>query len=87
LLRWLAEHPPYPTPINAHGADLEGRAEHLHDLLAGTSAYLTLLLGEAIENVPEPVDLRMINALLADLRSEVAGTLRQASYALPGRLT
>jgi hypothetical protein len=86
LLRWLAEHPPYAIPIDAHGADLEGRAEHLHDFLSRTSAYLALLLRDAAESVPELVDLRMIDALLADLTSEVAGTLRKASQALPGRL-
>ncbi len=85
LLRWLAEHSPYPIPINARFDDLESRAGHLHALLTRTSAYLALLLAEAAENVPEQVDLRPIEALLSDLTSEVAGTLRKASQALPGR--
>src|SRR5579872_819074 len=84
LLRWLTEYPPYPTPINACCADLESRAGHLRDFLARTSAYLTLLLVEATENVPERVDLRQIDALVADLTSEVASALRKASQALPG---
>src|SRR5579864_6372425 len=84
LLGWLAPHPPSPIPINAHAADLEGRADQLREFLSRISAYLGLLLEDAARNVPSEFDLRQIEALLADLASEVAGTLLNATRALQG---
>jgi hypothetical protein len=84
LLGWLAAHPPAPIPINVHPADLEGRADQLRELLSRISAYLRLLLEDAARHVPSELDLRQIEALLADLASEVAGTLRNATRALEG---
>jgi hypothetical protein len=87
LLDWLAAQPPSPIPINAQAADLESRRADLDELLSRTSVYVRVLLEDAAQNVPRDIDLRQIEALLADLASEVAGTLRVAAHALPGRLS
>ena len=85
LVGWLAGHPPSPIPVSAEAADLESRADHMRGVLGRLLIYLRVLLDDAAQNVPRNLDLRQIEALLADLASEVAGTLHDGAEALPGR--
>ena len=55
-------------------------------MLKALSAYLTTILDDTAENLPGGLDLGQVNDLLSDLRSDVAGTLRNAAEGLPGRV-
>jgi hypothetical protein len=57
----------------------------MRGLLGRISIYLGVLLEDAARDVPKHLDLRQIEALLADLASEVAGILQGAADALGGR--
>ena len=45
FLAALAGHPPHPIPVYADATDLEGRADHLSEVLNALSAYLTAISG------------------------------------------
>jgi hypothetical protein len=80
----LAEHRPWPVPLFADASDLEDRADHLKTVLDAVSVYVTAILDDTAQNVPGGLDLDSVDALLADLTSEVTGTLRNAADAAAG---
>ena len=82
LVTAVAGNPPWPIPLFADASDLEDRADHLKSLLDAVSVYVTAILDDTAQNVPGGLDLRSVDALLADLTSEVTGTLRKAADAL-----
>jgi hypothetical protein len=82
----LAGHPPRTIPIDADAIDLEDRAEHLDKLLGALSVYLTVILDDTAQNTPGRLDLRDAEAILADLASDLSGTIRLAAHGMAGRL-
>ena len=82
----VAGHPPWSMPLHPDASDLEDRAEHLKTVLNALSIYVTAILENTAQDVPGGLDLRQIDALLYDLASEVAGTIRHAADALPERV-
>ena len=80
----LAGQAPWPIPLFANATDLEDRADHLQKVLDALSVYVTAILDDAAQNVPGGLDRRPVDALLADLTSEMTGTLRRAAEACPG---
>jgi hypothetical protein len=86
LVAVLAGHPPWPIPIDADATGLEDRADHLKKVLDALSVYVAAILDDTAQNVPGGLDLRSIDALLADLASDVAGTIRRAADAMAGRV-
>jgi hypothetical protein len=81
----LAGHPPRPIPIEADALDLEDRADHLNTVLSALSVYLAVILDDTAQNVPGSLDLRDAEGLLADLASDVAGTIQKAADDMAGR--
>jgi hypothetical protein len=51
-------------------------------VLDAVSAYVTAILDDTAQNVPGGLDLRQVDALLADLTSEATGTVQGAADAL-----
>jgi hypothetical protein len=82
----LAGHAPRPIPLDADAIDLEDRADHLDKVLSELSAYLTAILDDTAQNVPGRLDLRDVEAVLADLASDVTGTIQHAAYDMAGRI-
>jgi hypothetical protein len=82
----LAGAPPRLIPVDADAVDLEDRADHLNKLLKALSVYLTEILDDTSQNVPGGLDLRDIEAVLADLAADLSGTLRNAAEGLAGRV-
>jgi hypothetical protein len=82
----LAEHPPRTIPLDADAIDLEDRADHLDKLLGALSVYLTVILDDTAQNTPGRLDLRDAEAILADLASDLSGTIRLAAHGMAGRL-
>jgi hypothetical protein len=80
LVADLAERPPAAIPLIPSAQDFERRLDHLSAVLAGVSRYLNTALEEVAANVPGSLDLRGIEALRADLVSEIVGTLHKAAY-------
>ena len=80
----LAGKVPHRIPLFAGATHLEDRADHLKTVLDALSAYVTAVLDDTAQNIPGGLDLRQIDALLADLTSDVTGTLQNAAAALVG---
>jgi hypothetical protein len=81
----LAGHPPRPIPLDADALDLEGRADHLDKVFGALLIYVTVILDDTAQNVPGGLDLPHIEAVLADLASDVTGTIQHAADDLAGR--
>ena len=78
----VAKQPPWPLPLFADASDLEDRADYVKKLLDAVSDYVTAILDDTAQNVPGGLDLRQVDALLADLTSEATGTIQGAADAL-----
>ena len=81
----LAAYPPRPIPIDADAIDLEDRADHLDKVFGALSVYVTVILDDTAQNVPGTLDLRDVEAILADLASDVTGTIQHAADDMAGR--
>jgi hypothetical protein len=81
----LAEHPPSPIRPFPSAGDFEGRFDHLSAVLAAISRYLTTSLEDVAANVPGSLDLAGIEALRADLVSEILGTVQKAACLVDAR--
>jgi hypothetical protein len=86
LVTALAGHPPRPIPVDADVIDLEDRADHLDKVLGALSVYLTVILDDTAQNVPGRLDLRDAEAILADLASDLSGTIQLAANGMAGRV-
>jgi hypothetical protein len=82
----LTGHPPRPIPLDADPIDLEDRADHLNKVLSALSVYVTVILDDTAQNVPGGLDLRDAEAILADLASDLSGTIQLAADSMAGRL-
>ena len=82
----LAAHSPQTIPLNADAIDLEDRAEHLDRVLRALSVYVTVILDDTAQNVPGTLDLPDIEAVLADLVSDVTGAIQHAADGMAGRI-
>jgi hypothetical protein len=82
----LAVHLPQLIPLGATADDLQDRADHVQTVLSALQRYLAVILQDTAENTPGGLDLRQIDALSADLVSELTGTLEHAVELLAGRL-
>ncbi len=82
----LAGHPPHTIPLDADAIDLEDRADHLNKILSALSVYLAVILDDTAQNVPGTLDLPDIEAVLADLASDVTGTIQHAADGMAGRV-
>jgi hypothetical protein len=82
----LAEHPPRTIPLDADAIDLEDRADHLNKVLSALSVYVTVILDDTAQNLPGGLDLRNAEAVLADLASDVTGTIQHAADDMAGRV-
>jgi hypothetical protein len=74
----LSGHPPRPIPVDADAIDLEDRADHLNKVLSALSVYVTVILDGTAQNVPSAPDLPDIEAVLADLASDLTGSIQHA---------
>jgi hypothetical protein len=82
----LAGYPPRPIPLDADAIDLEDRADHLSQALSALSVYVAVILDDTAQNVPGGLDLPDVEAALADLASDVTGTIQYAADRLAGRV-
>jgi len=86
LVATLVGHPPRTIPLEADDIDLEDRADHLNKVLSALSVYVTVILDDTAQNVPGGFDLWDIEAVLADLSSDVTGTIQRAADGMAGRV-
>ncbi len=82
----LAGHPPHTIPLDADAIDLEDRADHLNKVLRALSVYVAVILDDTAQNVPGTLDLPDIEAVLADLASDVTGNIQHAADGMAGRV-
>jgi hypothetical protein len=83
----LSGHPPRPIPLDADALDLEDRADHLNKVLSALSVYVAAILDDTAQNVPGGLDLPDIEAVLADLASDVTGTIQHAAEGMGWSIT
>jgi hypothetical protein len=81
----LAGHPPQTIPLDADAVDLEDRAEHLGKVLGALSVYLAVILDDTAQNLPGRLDLADVEAILADLASDMIGTIQHAAEGMGWR--
>jgi hypothetical protein len=86
LVAALAGHPPRTIPLDADAIDLEDRADHLNKVFNALSVYVAVILDDTAQNVPGSLDLRDAEAILADLASDVTGTIQHAADDMAGRV-
>jgi hypothetical protein len=82
----LAGHPLRLIPLDADALDLEDRADHLSKVLSALSVYVAVILDDTAQNVPGGLDLPHIEAVLADLASDVIGTIQHAADGMAGKV-
>jgi hypothetical protein len=82
----LAEQPPRPIPIDADSIDLQDRADHLRKVFSALSDYLAMILDDTAQNASGGLDLSHIEAVLADVASDVTGTIQHAAEDMAGRV-
>jgi hypothetical protein len=82
----LAGHPPRPIPLEADALDLEDRVDHLNRVFGALSVYLAVVLDDTAQNVPGGLDFPCIEAVLADLASDVTGAIQYAADGMAGRI-
>jgi hypothetical protein len=75
---------PRSIPIDADAIDLEDRADHLGKVFSALSAYVAVVLDDTAQNVSGRLDLRDAEAILADLASDVTGTIQRAADDIAG---
>jgi hypothetical protein len=81
----LARHPPRTIPVDADAIDLEDRADHLSKVFSALSVYLAVIIDDTAQNVPGRIDLPDTEAILADLASDVTGTIQHAAEGMGWR--
>jgi hypothetical protein len=86
LVASLTAYPPRSIPVDADAIDLEDRAEHIDKVLGAFSVYVAMILDDTAQNVPGTLDLPDIEAVLADLASDVTGTIQHAADGMAGRV-
>jgi hypothetical protein len=79
IMASLADHPPPTIPIDADAIDIEDRANHLDQVFRAMSAYVAVILDDTSQNVPGGLDVRGAEGLLADLASDLTGTIQRAA--------
>jgi hypothetical protein len=82
----LARDPPRTIPVDADAIDLEDRTDHLSKVFSALSVYLAVIIDDTAQNVPGRLDLPDIEAILADLTSDVTGTIQHAAESMSGRV-
>jgi hypothetical protein len=82
----LAGHPPRTIPLEADALDLEDRADHLNKVLTALSVSVAVILDDTAQNLPGTIDLPDIEAVLADLTSDVTGAIQQAAEDMGWRI-
>jgi hypothetical protein len=85
FVRVLVGQPPQTIPLMADALDLEDRGDHLGKVLTGLSAYVAVVLDDTAQNVPGRLDLPDVEAVLADLASDVTGAIQKAADDMAGR--
>jgi hypothetical protein len=85
LVAALAGHPPRTIPLEADAIDLEDRVDHLSQVLGALSVYVAVVLDDTAQNVPGGLDLPHVEAVLADLASDVTGAIQHAADDMAGR--
>ncbi len=83
----LAGHPPRTIPLDADAIDLEDRAEHIDKVLGALSVYVAVILDDTAQNVPGTLDLPEVEAVLADLASDVTGAIQHAADGMAWRVS
>ena len=83
----LAGYPPRTIPLDADAIDLKDRADHLSQVLSALPVYVAVILDDTAQNVSGRLDLPDIEAVLADLASDVTGTIQHAAEGMGWRIT
>jgi hypothetical protein len=82
----LSGHVPRTIPLDADAIDLEDRADHLGKVFGALSVYVAVIIDDAAQNAPGRLDLPDVEGILADLASDVIGTIEHAAEDMEVRI-
>jgi hypothetical protein len=79
----LAGNIPHPIYADVEADDLDGRADHLEQVLAALQAYLAIIIGDTAQNMPGGrLDQGCLDNLFQDLSADAVAVIRNAAEEL-----
>jgi|ERR1700730_1408790 len=80
LVAALAGNIPHPIYADVDSEDLDGRADHLEKVFAALHVYLTAVIADTAQNVPDGTpDRRYLDNVFRDLSADAVGVIRNAA--------
>jgi hypothetical protein len=80
LVAALASNPPHPIHVAVESDDLDGRADHLEQVLAAIHVYLTAILANTAQNIPgDALNRKYLNGVYMDFSADAVGSIRSAA--------
>src|SRR5438876_795906 len=76
----LAGNVPHPAHSKAHPENLERRADHLEKVLAALQVYLTAIIADSAQNIPDSaLDRRYLQDVFQKFSADAVGVIRNAA--------
>ena len=76
----LAGNPPHPIHPDLESDDLEGRADHLQKVFAALHVYLSAIIADTAQHLPDGgLDRRYLDNLFHDVAADALGVIRSAA--------
>jgi hypothetical protein len=80
LVAALAGNPQNPIYRDVNSDDLDARADHLEQMFAALHVYLTAVIADTAQNIPDAaLDRRYLDNLFQDLSADAVGVVRNAA--------
>jgi hypothetical protein len=76
----LAGNTPHPICVAVNSEDLDSRADHLEKVFAALHVYITAIIADTAQNMPNgTLDRRYLDNLFQDLSADAVGVIRNAA--------
>jgi hypothetical protein len=80
LIAAPAGSPPSPIYRDVNSDDLDARADHLEQMFAAIHVYLTAVIADTAQNIPDAaLDRRYLDNLFQDLSADAVNLVRNAA--------
>jgi hypothetical protein len=80
LIAALAGNPPNPIYRDVNSDDFDARVDHLEQMFAAIHVYLTAVIADTAQYIPDAaLDRRYLDSLFQDLSADAANVVRNAA--------